>query len=172
MATASTRRRDGSREGGHFGQQGAARCAGGGELRGRARGRAGQAAHPRLRSENQDVELVALLWGPERSTREYRDVCGYGGRGGLWQRSGGGGRGSSGYNSGINTIHSNLDRYNSYTEKAKKRAGGSKSSEAYTYIITNVEKVIGVVGVNLATGETDRTLPLKEKEPNAPSMSR
>lgn len=76
-----------------------------------------------------------------------------------------GGIGSSGYNSGVNTIHSNLDRYNSYTEKATKRAGGSKSSEAYTYIITNVEKDIGVVGVNLATGETDRTLPLKEKEP-------
>jgi hypothetical protein len=76
-----------------------------------------------------------------------------------------GGYGSSGYSSGVNTIHSNLDRYNSYTEKAAKRAGGSKSSEAYTYILTNVEKDIGVVGVNLATGETDRTVTLKEKEP-------
>jgi hypothetical protein len=41
----------------------------------------------------------------------------------------------------------------------------SKSSQNYTYIITKLEKDIGVVGVNLATGETDRELPLKEKEP-------
>ncbi len=73
---------------------------------------------------------------------------------------------SSGYNSGVNTIHSNLDRYNKYTEKAAKRAGGSKSSQAYSYVLTRVEKDIGVVGVNLTTGETDRTLTLKEKEPD------
>jgi len=73
---------------------------------------------------------------------------------------------SSGYNSGVNTIHSNLDRYNKYTEKAAARAGGSKASEAYTYILTTVEKDIGVVGVNLASGETDRQVLLKEKEPN------
>ena len=66
---------------------------------------------------------------------------------------------------GFHTIHGNLDRYNSYTEKAAKRAGGSKSSQAYSYILTTVEKDIGVVGVNLATGETDRTITLKEKEP-------
>jgi outer membrane protein assembly factor BamB len=76
-----------------------------------------------------------------------------------------GGIGSSGYSQGVNTIHSNLDRYNRYTEKASKRAGQSKATEAYTYILTKVEKDIGVVGVNLATGETDRELPLKEKEP-------
>jgi outer membrane protein assembly factor BamB len=76
------------------------------------------------------------------------------------------GFGTSGYSSGVNTIHSNLDRYNKYTEKAAARAGGSKSSEAYTYILTNVEKDVGVVGVNLTTGETDRTLTLKEKEPD------
>lgn len=73
---------------------------------------------------------------------------------------------SSGYSSGVNTIHSNLDRYNKYTEKAAKRAGGSKSSQAYSYVLTTVEKDIGVVGVNLTTGETDRTLTLKEKEPD------
>lgn len=65
----------------------------------------------------------------------------------------------------MNTIHSNLARYNSYTEKRASRIGGSKSSAAYTYILTNVAKEVGVVGVNLATGETDRELPLKEKEP-------
>jgi outer membrane protein assembly factor BamB len=77
-----------------------------------------------------------------------------------------GGYGSSGYSSGVNTIHSNLDRYNRYTEKLARRAGGSKSSQAYSYILTKVEKDIGVVGVNLATGETDRELVLKEKEPD------
>jgi outer membrane protein assembly factor BamB len=77
-----------------------------------------------------------------------------------------GGIGTSGYSSGVNTIHSNLGSYNAYTEKAARRAGGSKSSAAYTYILTKVEKDIGVVGVNLATGETDREIPLKEKEPD------
>lgn len=77
-----------------------------------------------------------------------------------------GGYGSSGYSSGVSTIHSNLDRYNSYTEKLAKRAGSSKSSQAYTYVLTKVEKDIGIVGVNLATGETDRELVLKEKEPD------
>ena len=41
-----------------------------------------------------------------------------------------------------------------------------KSSEAYSYILTKIEKDIGIVGVNLSTGETDRQLVLKEKEPN------
>ena len=76
-----------------------------------------------------------------------------------------GGIGSSGYNDGVSTIHSNLDRYNSYTEKRAARIGGSKSAQSYTYILTNVEKEIGVVGVNLSTGETDREVVLKEKEP-------
>jgi len=82
------------------------------------------------------------------------------------QAAASGGFGSSGYNSGVNTIHGNLDRYNNYTEKAAKRAGGVKASEAYSYILTKVEKDIGIVGVNLASGETDRQLVLKEKEPN------
>jgi outer membrane protein assembly factor BamB len=71
----------------------------------------------------------------------------------------------SGASSGVNTIQSSLDRYYNYTEKAAKRAGQSKATAAYTYILTSVEKDIGVVGVNLATGETDRQLLLKEKEP-------
>jgi outer membrane protein assembly factor BamB len=84
---------------------------------------------------------------------------------GNGQAAASGGFATSGYSSGVNTIHSNLDRYNAYTEKAMARAGASKSSQNYTYIITKLEKDIGVVGVNLATGETDRELPLKEKEP-------
>jgi outer membrane protein assembly factor BamB len=81
------------------------------------------------------------------------------------QAAASGGIGSSGYNDGVNTIHSNLARYNSYTEKRAARIGGSKSAQSYTYILTNVEKEIGVVGVNLSTGETDREVVLKEKEP-------
>ncbi|MBI5772103.1 MAG: PQQ-binding-like beta-propeller repeat protein [Verrucomicrobia bacterium] len=77
-----------------------------------------------------------------------------------------GGLGSSGYSSGVNTIHSNLDSYNKYTEKSAARAGSSKTAAGYTYVLTTVEKDIGVLGVNLATGETDRELPLKEKEPD------
>ncbi len=77
-----------------------------------------------------------------------------------------GGMGSSGYSSGVDTIQSSLDRYNRYTEKAAARAGSSKSSERYTYILTKVEKDIGIVGVNLVSGETDRQLVLKEKEPD------
>ncbi len=73
-----------------------------------------------------------------------------------------GGIASGGYSSGVNTIHSNLDRYNKYTEKAAARAGQSKSASGYTYILTTVEKDIGVVGVNLATGDTDREIALKE----------
>jgi outer membrane protein assembly factor BamB len=76
-----------------------------------------------------------------------------------------GGYASSGYSSGVNQIHSSLDRYYNYSEKAAKRAGQSKASEAYTYILTKVEKDIGIVGVNLASGETDRQVILKEKEP-------
>ena len=82
------------------------------------------------------------------------------------QVAAGGSYGSSSYSSGVNTIHSNLDSYNKYTEKAAARAGSSKSSQAYAYVLTKVAKDIGVVGVNLATGEPDRELPLKEKEPD------
>jgi hypothetical protein len=82
------------------------------------------------------------------------------------QAAAGGGYGSSGYSAGVSTIHGNLDRYHAYTEKAAKRAGGSKASQGYTYILTKVEKDIGILGVNLASGETDRELVLKEKEPD------
>ena len=77
-----------------------------------------------------------------------------------------GGIGTSGYSDGVGTIQSSLDRYNRYTEKAAARAGWSKGSERYSYILTKLDKDIGVVGVNLLTGETDREVPLKEKEPD------
>lgn len=75
--------------------------------------------------------------------------------------------GSSGYNRGANLVQSSLDRYNRFTEKRAARAAGSKSSDAYTYILTNVDKKgVGLLGVNLANGETDRELVLKDKEPD------
>lgn len=86
--------------------------------------------------------------------------------GGNAQVAASGGIGTSGYSSGVSTIHSNLDSYNKYTEKAAQRAGSLKSSETYSYILTKVEKDIGILGVNLANGETDRQLVLKEKEPD------
>lgn len=75
--------------------------------------------------------------------------------------------GSSQNSDGIKNIQSGLDNYNRYTEKRALRAGGSKSSEAYTYILTKLGKggEIGLYGVNLATGETDREIPLGSKEP-------
>lgn len=85
--------------------------------------------------------------------------------GGNAQAMGSGGIGTSGYNSGVNMVHSNLDRYNKYTENAAKRAGAAKLSENYSYILTKVEKDIGLLGVNLTNGETDRQIVLKEKEP-------
>ena len=86
--------------------------------------------------------------------------------GGNAQVAASGGFGSSGYNDGVSNIQGSLDGYNRYSEKAAKRAGGVKTSEKYSYILTKVEKDIGVVGVNLASGETDRQLVLKEKEPD------
>ena len=86
--------------------------------------------------------------------------------GGNAQVAASGGIGTSGYSSGVSTIHSNLDSYNRYTEKAAARAGQSKATESYAYILTKVEKDIGIVGVNLTNGESDRQLVLKEKEPD------
>ncbi|WP_415909678.1 PQQ-binding-like beta-propeller repeat protein [Oleiharenicola sp. Vm1] len=68
---------------------------------------------------------------------------------------------------GMNNIQSALDRYNAYTEKRAAQAGGSKATEAYTYIVTKLPKSgLGLYGVNLATGATDRELPLGAKDPD------
>lgn len=73
--------------------------------------------------------------------------------------------GSSAYNQGYTTIHSGLDNYNKY---AGKRKSATKSSETYSYILTKVgkKKDLGIVGINLETGETDRELVLDTKEPD------
>jgi outer membrane protein assembly factor BamB len=76
---------------------------------------------------------------------------------------------TSGGQQGMNNIQNALDRYNRYTETRARKIGGSKSSGSYTYIVTKLEKEqgggVGLVGVNLGSGETDRTLALGAKEP-------
>lgn len=74
---------------------------------------------------------------------------------------------TSGGRQGMENIQQALDRYNRYTEKRAARAGGSKATESYTYIVTKIPKSgLGLYGVNLATGETDRELPLGAKDPD------
>lgn len=70
-------------------------------------------------------------------------------------------------NQGMRNIQSSLDRYNRYTERRAARSG-SRSSDSYTYILTKLEgkgKGVGLYGVNLATGSTERELPLGTKDP-------
>lgn len=74
---------------------------------------------------------------------------------------------TSGGQQGMQNIQSALDRYNRYTEKRSAKAGGSKGADDYAYILTKIDKKgVGLLGVNLASGETDRELILKEKEPD------
>jgi outer membrane protein assembly factor BamB len=74
---------------------------------------------------------------------------------------------TSGGQQGMNTIQSGLDRYNRYTEKRATQLAQSNSTSTYTYILTKIGKSgIGLYGVNLATGETDRELVLGDKSPD------
>lgn len=74
---------------------------------------------------------------------------------------------NSGGQQGMNNIQSALDRYNRYTEKRAALAGGSKATESYTYIVTKLPKSgLGLYGVNLASGETDREIALGAKDPD------
>lgn len=74
---------------------------------------------------------------------------------------------TSGGQQGMNNIQSALDRYNRYTEKRAAQAGGSKATESYTYIVTKLPKSgLGLYGVNLASGETDREIALGTKDPD------
>ena len=74
---------------------------------------------------------------------------------------------TSGGQEGMQNIQSALDRYNRYTEKRAGQMAQASSTAAYTYILTKVGKGdIGLYGVNLTTGETDRELALGSKEPD------
>ncbi len=77
-----------------------------------------------------------------------------------------GGIGSSGYNSGVSTIHSGLDNYNVY---AAKRANATAGTVLRTYVLTNVEdgkqKGVGLLGIDMGAGDATKKLILGTKEP-------
>ncbi len=73
---------------------------------------------------------------------------------------------TSGGQDGVNTIQQGLDRFNRYSEQRAAKIGGAKTTDSFSYILTKLEKGgIGLYGVNLATGATDRELALDSKEP-------
>ncbi len=76
---------------------------------------------------------------------------------------------SSGGQQGMQNIQGALDNYNRYTEARARKIGGSRNAGHYTYIVTRLEgkgRGLGLVGVNLASGETDRELALDAREPH------
>ena len=78
------------------------------------------------------------------------------------------GFGTSGYSSGVGTIHGGLDNYNNYMTKrgASKTTGG----EARTYILTTVEdgkeKGVGLLGIDMTSGDAAKKIILGTKEPD------
>ncbi|MCF3652466.1 PQQ-binding-like beta-propeller repeat protein [Synoicihabitans lomoniglobus] len=74
---------------------------------------------------------------------------------------------SSQYSSGVNNVHSALDRYN---RVAGKRKAATKSDGGYSYVLTKVEegrkKGIGLMGISLETGEGDKQVILGDKKPD------
>lgn len=73
---------------------------------------------------------------------------------------------SSQYSSGVNNIHGALDRYNA---AAGKRKAATRTAGNYAYVLTNVEdgrkKGVGLMGISLDTGEGDKQIILKDKQP-------
>jgi outer membrane protein assembly factor BamB len=68
--------------------------------------------------------------------------------------------------SGVSLIHSSLDRYN---KEAGKRKSATKGSEGFSFMLTKVEdgaeKGVGLLGINLGTGEGDKKFVLDAKDP-------
>lgn len=75
--------------------------------------------------------------------------------------------GSDQYNSAVQMTHSSLDSYN---KQAGKRKSATKSSDSFSFMLTKVEdgadKGVGLLGINLATGEGDKKFVLGAKEPD------
>jgi hypothetical protein len=162
------RRRDRSRERRGVRQQGPARRAGGGAASTNGtRGRAGQAAPPRASIRRTKTSAWSLFYAAPSDA--FANIAMFAVTAaaavyGNGQAAASGGFGSSGYSSGVNTIHSNLDRYNKlHRANSRSAPAASKSSVAYSYVLTKVEKDIGIVGVNLASGETDRRTRVEGK---------
>lgn len=78
-----------------------------------------------------------------------------------------GGYGSDQYNSGVNLVHSSLDSYN---KEAGKRKSATKSSDHFSFLLTKVEdgsdKGVGLLGINLDSGEGEKKFVLGSKEPD------
>jgi hypothetical protein len=68
--------------------------------------------------------------------------------------------------SGVSLIHSSLDRYN---KEAGKRKSATKGSTGFSFMLTKVEdggdKGVGLLGINLGTGEGDKKFILDTKDP-------
>lgn len=83
------------------------------------------------------------------------------------QAMAGGGLGSSGYSSGVSTVHGGLDSFNAY---AAKRAGATTGAATRTYVLTSVEdgkkKGVGLLGIDMGSGEATKKLILGSKEPD------
>ena len=73
---------------------------------------------------------------------------------------------SSQYSSGVSNIHGALDRYNA---AAGKRKAATRTAGNYAYVLTNVEegrkKGVGLMGISLDSGEGDKQIMLKDKNP-------
>ncbi len=78
-----------------------------------------------------------------------------------------GGLGSSQYQSGVDMTHRSLDIYN---KTAGKRKAATQGSENFSFMLTKVEdgkeKGIGLLGINMSTGEGDKKFILGTKEPD------
>lgn len=74
--------------------------------------------------------------------------------------------GSSGFRQGEDLIHSALDRYN---RLAGRRRAATQGADDRTFVLTRVEegreKGIGLVGIRLDNGESDKQIILDAKEP-------
>lgn len=73
---------------------------------------------------------------------------------------------SSQYSSGVGNIHGALDRYNA---RAGKRKAATEAGDDHAFVLTQVEegrkKGIGLIGINLESGEGAKQILLNDKEP-------
>ena len=73
---------------------------------------------------------------------------------------------SSQYRSGVSNIHGALDRYNA---RAGQRRAATEAGDEHAFVLTQVEegrkKGIGLIGINLESGEGDKQILLNDKKP-------
>lgn len=74
--------------------------------------------------------------------------------------------GSDQWNQGYNLVHQNLDTYNRY---AGRRKSATQAGSDHVFVLTTLgegrKKGIGLMGINLDTGEGEKQLMLDDKEP-------